>query len=247
MTNNISIAITADVVDAQAKFSVMSAESKALTKNLNDLARQAAQGGMTDQLQADLNKAAEAALLAKSKMADLGASLKGQLNPAMNETGEAALSFGAKFEPALNVGMFLEFEAVAQQALHAVEAAFEATVGKSKPRRTRTTAATNRANLPLRRWTGLIWIPCRRRKPQLINNSLCSRRDGIRNRRPTKPSLRSDLNSTNGMRNRNTPLKRAPRRRMLRNGRNPPATLCVQRRLACSAGVKPAGVKVRAP
>ena len=32
-----------------------------------------------------------------------------------------------------------------------------------------------------------------------------------------------------------------------RGAGNPHATLCVQRRLACSAGDKPAGVEVRAP
>lgn len=50
MASNVAIKITADVVDLQAKFAVAKAESQALTKELNNLAKSASQNGMTDQL-----------------------------------------------------------------------------------------------------------------------------------------------------------------------------------------------------
>jgi hypothetical protein len=50
MTNNIAIAITADVADLTAKHAVMSAELKAATKDLNDTARTACTAGLSDEM-----------------------------------------------------------------------------------------------------------------------------------------------------------------------------------------------------
>jgi hypothetical protein len=76
VSSNIEIRITADVVELQAKFAVARAESSALTAELNKLARQAATGGMTDQLKAQLTQAAEGMLQAKARTAELSAELK---------------------------------------------------------------------------------------------------------------------------------------------------------------------------
>ena len=86
MASNIEVKITADIVDLQAQFSVARAESSALTAELNKLARQAADTGMTDELKAQLDQVAEKMLVAKQKTADLQAQLK--------EAQGAGTSFG---------------------------------------------------------------------------------------------------------------------------------------------------------
>lgn len=79
MADNISVKITADIVDLQAQFSVAKADTAALTQELNKLARQAASTGLTDELKVQLDAAAEAMLAAKAKSSALGASLKAEL------------------------------------------------------------------------------------------------------------------------------------------------------------------------
>ncbi|HLY04275.1 MAG TPA: hypothetical protein VKR31_00860 [Rhizomicrobium sp.] len=76
MADNISVKITADVVDLQSQFAVARSESSALTQELNKLARQAASTGLTDELKGQLDAAAEAMLQAKARTADLSAQLK---------------------------------------------------------------------------------------------------------------------------------------------------------------------------
>lgn len=50
----------------------------------------------------------------------------------MNNATQSGSEFGSKMETALNIGVFLELEEVAKQALEAVQAAFEATIGKAE-------------------------------------------------------------------------------------------------------------------
>lgn len=71
MADNISVTVTADVVDLKAQFAVARAEASALTSELNKLARQAAQGDMTAELKASLLAASEAALKAQNNVAGL--------------------------------------------------------------------------------------------------------------------------------------------------------------------------------
>jgi hypothetical protein len=123
MADTISVKITADVVDLQAKFAVAKAESQALTAELNKLARQAAQGGMTDALKAELDKAAEAALNAKVKVASLGAQLKesqGGVQAFSEATGVAREALGA-LGVSLSAGAIVEFGKAAFDAAAHIE------------------------------------------------------------------------------------------------------------------------------
>lgn len=77
MANNISVKITADVVDLQTKRAVMSAELKAATKDLNAFAKEAAAGGATDELRAGMLSSAQAAETARAKIALVNQEIKG--------------------------------------------------------------------------------------------------------------------------------------------------------------------------
>ena len=78
MPSNIAITITADVADLVAKRAVMSAELKAATKDLNDLAK-ASKSGMTDELKAKMLEAATAVAKTRAELS--------QLNAEMNKLG----------------------------------------------------------------------------------------------------------------------------------------------------------------
>jgi hypothetical protein len=55
-----------------------------------------------------------------------------QMTGGFSASGDAAVGFGGKLSTALNVGLFLEFQAVATEALHLVKEAFESTVGAAE-------------------------------------------------------------------------------------------------------------------
>lgn len=76
MADNVSVKITAEVIDLQAKFAIAKAESQALTRELNTLARQAATGTGGPELKASLTSAAEAAVKAQTGVKGLNAELK---------------------------------------------------------------------------------------------------------------------------------------------------------------------------
>jgi hypothetical protein len=76
LADNISVKITADIGDLQSQFSVAQTEFAALTQELDNLARQAADTGLTDELKTQLDVAAESMLQAKTKAADLGSQLE---------------------------------------------------------------------------------------------------------------------------------------------------------------------------
>lgn len=76
MADNVSVKITAEVIDLQAKFAIAKAESQALTRELNTLARQAASGSGGPELKAGLVQAAEAATKAQGATKALNAELK---------------------------------------------------------------------------------------------------------------------------------------------------------------------------
>ncbi len=76
MANNVAVSITADVADLQVKRALMSSELKAATKDLNDFAKQARQGGMTEELRAGMVQAAEAAGKARAQIAAVDAEVR---------------------------------------------------------------------------------------------------------------------------------------------------------------------------
>lgn len=76
MPNNIAVSITADVADLTAKRAIMSAELKAATKDLNDFAKTARTGGMTDALRADMLKTADAVAKARAQVSLINTELK---------------------------------------------------------------------------------------------------------------------------------------------------------------------------
>lgn len=76
MANNIAVSITADVADLTAKRAIMSAELKAATKDLNDFAKTARSGGMTDELRASMLKAGDAVAKAKSQVVGISEEMK---------------------------------------------------------------------------------------------------------------------------------------------------------------------------
>lgn len=92
MSNNIAIRITADVADLIAKKAVMSAELKAATKDLNDLAKAAKSGGVTDDLKTSMLAAADAVSKARAQIKGVDAELK--------RVGEGAANAGKGTEVA---------------------------------------------------------------------------------------------------------------------------------------------------
>lgn len=76
MANNISISVTADVADLQVKRAIMSAELKAAQKDLNDFARSAKGGGMTDELRTSMLGAADAVARAKNQIGQTDSELR---------------------------------------------------------------------------------------------------------------------------------------------------------------------------
>lgn len=75
MADNLSIKITADVVDLQAKMAIAKAELSAATSEMNKMARAAASSGVGAAMSAQMTVAAEAMVAAKARMADLRAEL----------------------------------------------------------------------------------------------------------------------------------------------------------------------------
>lgn len=55
-----------------------------------------------------------------------------EVQDSFGKAGEAGEAFGSKLGTALNLGLFLELQTVATEALHAVEEAFNSTVGKAE-------------------------------------------------------------------------------------------------------------------
>ena len=88
MTNNIAVSITADVADLTAKRAIASTELKALQKDLNDLAKTARDGGMTDELKARMLALGDGVATAKSQVSQIDTQLK-TFGRTANETGAA--------------------------------------------------------------------------------------------------------------------------------------------------------------
>jgi len=78
MPSNVSVSISAEVVDLQTKFAIAKAESSALSSELNRLAKEAAAtgGDLSTELKTKLTEVAEQTVSAKTKTADLNAELK---------------------------------------------------------------------------------------------------------------------------------------------------------------------------
>jgi hypothetical protein len=76
MANSISVSITADVADLVSKRAVLSSELKAATADLNSFAKTARTSGMTDELRAEMQKAAEATVKARAQIAALDVEMK---------------------------------------------------------------------------------------------------------------------------------------------------------------------------
>ena len=62
MSDNLSVKITADVVDLQAKMAIAKAETQAFARDMNAAARQVASGGIGDAVNAQLTQSARASL-----------------------------------------------------------------------------------------------------------------------------------------------------------------------------------------
>ena len=77
MPNNITVKITADVVDLRTKMALAKADLSATNKELGTLAKTASAGGLTAGLQSDLTKAAEKSVAAEAKVKGLQGALKG--------------------------------------------------------------------------------------------------------------------------------------------------------------------------
>lgn len=76
MTNNIAVTITADVADLTAKRAILSAELKAASRDLNDFAKTARTGAVTNELRAGMLSSAEAVAKARAQVALLDKELK---------------------------------------------------------------------------------------------------------------------------------------------------------------------------
>lgn len=128
MANNIAVAITADVVDLQAKRAIMSAELKAATKDLNAFAKEAAATGATDELRTSMLVSAEAAEKARAKVALVTQELK-DLNkvPEPPRHGFEAITASIS-ETGVHlresIGMFSEFRAALSEVAEVVMVAF---------------------------------------------------------------------------------------------------------------------------
>ena len=111
--SNVDVKITADVVDLQAKLAIAKAESSALTSELNKLARQAAQSGgaMSTEARAGLTAAAEAAVRAKTEMAQLSSQLKSSQDSSFSFAGGLSAIKGglATLGVVVTAGEFLNF------------------------------------------------------------------------------------------------------------------------------------------
>ena len=90
MANNVSVKVSADIVDLRAKFAIARAEAQGFQKELNNLARQASQvGPPTQGLQGDLLAAAEASAAAQSKVSAISAEIR-NFGGAAEESGRAS-------------------------------------------------------------------------------------------------------------------------------------------------------------
>ncbi len=76
MSNNITVKITADVVDLRSKMALAKADLAATNKELGTLAKTASGGGMTTGLQSDLTKAAEKSVVAETRVKGLASEIK---------------------------------------------------------------------------------------------------------------------------------------------------------------------------
>lgn len=88
MASNVSVKITADVVDLQAKFAVARAEASGLTAEFNKLAAQAARGDISSALKSQLTTAAESMLEAQNK----AAALRSELSQFQTPIGQSSKS-----------------------------------------------------------------------------------------------------------------------------------------------------------
>src|ERR1700722_9454015 len=111
MADNISVKVTADVIDLTTKFAVAKASSSGLSSELNKLGKEAASTGLSDTLKAQLTQVAEQSVAAKARVADLSAQIK-ELTPAASSAGaalSALTSVAGQFGVALSVGGMLGF------------------------------------------------------------------------------------------------------------------------------------------
>lgn len=121
MPSSIDVRITAQVTDLQAKFAVARAESQAFTRELNQLARQAASGSGGPELKGQLLQAAEAASKAQGSVKALGAELKGATGGSQLFAGAMNYLKGAiaPVIAAVSAGAILEFgRSLVESAAH---------------------------------------------------------------------------------------------------------------------------------
>lgn len=85
MASNITVKITADTIDLVTQMKVTQAALSGTTRELNALARQAAQTGMTDQIQGQMTALAEKSLITQNRFVGLRNELKA-LQDAGNQT-----------------------------------------------------------------------------------------------------------------------------------------------------------------
>lgn len=110
--NTLSVKITADVVDLQTKFVTAKAEVSALTKEMNDLAKQSAAGVLDPAGLAQLQDISRQFLEAKQAAAELSAELKGTHEAGVN-LGEGLAEIRGQISTAFEAaGITAAFEAV---------------------------------------------------------------------------------------------------------------------------------------
>lgn len=124
MADNLSVKITADVADLQAKLAIAKAQYSALISELNKGAREAANNGLSDKLSPDLLRVAEAATAAQAKMKSLRAELKAAGADALHThgpLGDLTQMFGVAREAAGMFGVALSAGAIVEFGKQALE------------------------------------------------------------------------------------------------------------------------------
>lgn len=111
MADNLSVKVSADIIDLTTKFAVARAETSSLSSELNKLARTATTAGMTEELKGQMVSLSEKMLLAQNQTKSLRAELaqgssgvssfKVAVSEAKNMLGEFGLALG--------VGALVEF------------------------------------------------------------------------------------------------------------------------------------------
>lgn len=117
--SNITVKVTADVIDLQAKLAIAKAESSGFSKSLNALAKDAvAAGGANDQLKGKLLQAAEASTKAKNEVNQLSNEMKGVTGDT-SQVGAAVEQLAARFGLGGGLGLAgaIAFAGVAISAL----------------------------------------------------------------------------------------------------------------------------------